>query len=563
MRTARILSTVAFLCLLAVAPAFGAATITIVNVDGPNEGFNDPTPAVPVGGNPGVTLGEQRQIAFQFAADIWGAFLNSDVEIFVQSSFDPLTCTATSAVLGAAGSIQILRDFPGAELPNTGYHGALANKLAGADLAPGPGGSIADDLVAFFNSDIDNQACLGSRDWYYGLDTNHAGDVNLISVLLHEFGHGLGFSNFVTEQTGASPQGRPDVFSEYTFDVSTGKIWNQMTQAERQASAINARKVVWKGLHVTNAIPTSLALGTPLLRINAPAALGSFEFGTAAFGAPLNAAGVTGNLVQAIDASTPDGPTTLDGCTPFTNAAAVAGNIALIDRGTCGFTVKVKNAQNAGAIAVVVADNLPGAPPAGLGGVDPTITIPSGRVTLPDGNAIKAALAGGVNVTLGLDMTVRAGTEKTTGLVHLNAPNPVQPGSSISHWDPITFPNTLMEPSINNDLLLVLDLTEEEMIDVGWFSDGDGVPDGKDACIGSDPSATIVIDGCDSGVANTLFADGCKISDAIEDIAAGAGNHGAFVSGVSHYLNELKKAGIITGAQKDAIQACAGAADIP
>ncbi len=37
---------------------------------------------------------------------------------------------------------------------------------------------------------------------------------------------------------------------------------------------------------------------------------------------------------------------------------------------------KVKNAQVAGAIAVLVADNVAGGPPAGLGGVDPTITIP-------------------------------------------------------------------------------------------------------------------------------------------------------------------------------------------
>jgi hypothetical protein len=37
------------------APAFASAHITVVNVDGPNEGFNDPTPAAPVGGNPGTT----------------------------------------------------------------------------------------------------------------------------------------------------------------------------------------------------------------------------------------------------------------------------------------------------------------------------------------------------------------------------------------------------------------------------------------------------------------------------------------------------------------------------
>src|SRR5262245_59811557 len=66
-----------------------AATINIVNMDGPGEGFNDTTPAVPVGGNTGTTIGAQRLIAFQHAADLWGAQLNSNVVISVAASFDP------------------------------------------------------------------------------------------------------------------------------------------------------------------------------------------------------------------------------------------------------------------------------------------------------------------------------------------------------------------------------------------------------------------------------------------------------------------------------------------
>jgi hypothetical protein len=61
----------------------------------------------------------------------------------------------------------------------------------------------------------------------------------------------------------------------------------------------------------------------------------------------------------------------------------------------------VKNAQNAGAIGVIVADNVPGGV-AGMGGADPTIVIPSLRVTLDTGNLIKGELAGGVNATLGV-----------------------------------------------------------------------------------------------------------------------------------------------------------------
>src|SRR5262245_58624025 len=85
---------------LAAAPAFARATSTILNADGPNEGFNAPTPAAPVGGNPGTTIGAQRLIAFQLAADIWGAALDSNVPIVIQSNFDPLFCDNASAVLG-------------------------------------------------------------------------------------------------------------------------------------------------------------------------------------------------------------------------------------------------------------------------------------------------------------------------------------------------------------------------------------------------------------------------------------------------------------------------------
>src|SRR6476469_10948703 len=106
-----------------------AANMILVNTDPAGVGFNDPTPATPVGGNPGTTVGQQRLTAFQYAADIWGSILDSPVTIYIQSAFQPLACTATSATLGSAGAIQVFGSFPNAELPNTWYHMALANKL--------------------------------------------------------------------------------------------------------------------------------------------------------------------------------------------------------------------------------------------------------------------------------------------------------------------------------------------------------------------------------------------------------------------------------------------------
>ena len=71
-----------------------SAVITVVNVDGPNEGFNDPNPpnaASTSGGNSGATLGAQRLIAFQYAANIWASLLSSTIEIKIDANLDPLT----------------------------------------------------------------------------------------------------------------------------------------------------------------------------------------------------------------------------------------------------------------------------------------------------------------------------------------------------------------------------------------------------------------------------------------------------------------------------------------
>lgn len=447
--------------------AFGAATIVILNNDSAGVGFNDTTVVAPVGGNPGTTLGQQRLNAFQAAANKWGATLTSSPTITVRAQWTALTCTATSAVLGSAGAVSISRDFVGAPFASTWYSASLGNKLAGADSDP-----VNPEINANFNVSLGTPGCLTGTFFYLGLDGNHGANIDLVTVLTHEFGHGLGFQTFTSGTTGAQNSGFPTIYDRFLIDNGTGKSWLQMTNAERVTSAINPRKLAWDGPQVLTDAATVLAFGTPLMKINSPAGLaGNYEVGAASFGAALTAAGITGNVVQALDAADGSGPTTTDGCTALTNAAAVSGNIALIDRGTCGFTVKVKNAQDAGAIAVIIADNAAGSPPAGLGGADPLVVIPAVRITLDDGNAVKAQLGAGVNVTLKVDNTIRAGADRF-GKPLMFSPNPFQSGSSVSHWDTSASPNQLMEPSINADLTHEVtppnDLTYSQMRDIGW-----------------------------------------------------------------------------------------------
>ena len=91
--------------------AQAAATVVVVNANAPNVGFNDPTPLAPVGGNTGTTLGAQRLIAFQHAADVWGKTIDSAVPIRISAKFEDLPCSADSAVLGAAGAAEFFSDF--------------------------------------------------------------------------------------------------------------------------------------------------------------------------------------------------------------------------------------------------------------------------------------------------------------------------------------------------------------------------------------------------------------------------------------------------------------------
>ena len=162
--------------------------------------------------------------------------------------------------------------------------------------------------------------------------------------------------------------------------------------------------------------------------------LGPYAYINAAFGGSLSKTPIVRNLILANDGSTVNNGTnenatgtTNDACQSLTNGSEIAGNIVFIERGVCSFVNKVKNAQDAGAVAVIVVnrndDNRTDYTPAPItmGGSDNSITIPSVMINGNYRNRIRNALnAGNVTVSLAFENFASTGRTVSPGIFYIN-----------------------------------------------------------------------------------------------------------------------------------------------
>ena len=174
------------------------------------------------------------QTAFQYAVDIWSGLITSDVPIVIDATWEDLPGNA----LGSAGANNLFYNFGGAPANGVLYPSPLANKLAGSDLDPGQA-----DISANFDS---------GTNWYYGLDGNTPfSQFDLVSVVLHEIGHGLGFAGtaFVgTDLNGYILNGSlPHVYDGFVWTGNSIPILDFGSGTASLGDALVSDNLYWAG----------------------------------------------------------------------------------------------------------------------------------------------------------------------------------------------------------------------------------------------------------------------------------------------------------------------------
>lgn len=476
------------------------------------KGLSDDTPVQPVGGNPGRTLGAQRRMLIDRALGIWSKQLESSVPIKVLVTFTSMRCTETLATLGGArpGSFFRLPD-PANPATRLAYPSALADRIAGTDLAPGEY-----DIYVELNDSLDRSPCrerLGGL--YYGFDGRGGERTDLLGVLLHELAHGLGITSQVDVETGELARFGLDVFSAHIHDLALGRGWAELDLDERSASLTHVRQLVFDGPETRRAASRLLARGT--LGLTLSPALAGFSGEVASADLPGRMTGPVRGAVLPVDAAELCG----------VGARSYAGAVLLLDalELTCGAWTALDRAAQRGASAVLLVLPLPGfdypalPPPA----APRSLALPVLTLAPSDARLLsRAATGGAVEATVDIDADHAAGAD-SDGRPYLFAPIPVQPGSSISHFDPMVRPDLLMEPystdSVNHDL----DLTVALMRDLGWTTAcGNGRIDDGEECDAGDANADVAGSACRVGCLLPACGDG--VLDRGEACDRGAAN---------------------------------------
>lgn len=257
--------------------------------------WSDGTARQAVGGNPGTTLGQLRRNAMLEAIRLVQNELRVTAPLRVQACFRNLG-TGNSVTLASAGPRFVLRNTPdfttagGRQVPNwidrnpwlprthTWFPVTTTTRLAGSSscglIGPACAQTGGYDLTINFNDQIDTDAALGPRSFWYGFTAQPApaADVDFVTVAMHELLHGLGFVGYISRggQTpvGAKLQGFDDIYSSRVAWVPEGttevRPFPSLTNEERATAMTSISQLRW------NDEAASASEGNPFAALPAP-----------------------------------------------------------------------------------------------------------------------------------------------------------------------------------------------------------------------------------------------------------------------------------------------------
>ncbi|MGK0315445.1 MAG: extracellular elastinolytic metalloproteinase [Saprospiraceae bacterium] len=241
------------------------------------------------------------------------------------------------------------------------------------------------------------------------LDNQDASTVNLFYTanMVHDITERLGFDeqagNFQQNNNGVGGLGGDYVLAKASagFGLPGPLLNNADFSTPPDGSNGRMRMFLWNnpsGILSVDSPPALAGFIGDIIEARDPAT-GLITWGTEVPG-PQDTP-VTGKVVIAVEDS-PGNPITA--CNPILNADEVNGNIALVDRGLCDFSMKAYNAQIAGAISVIIC-NVDGG--SALGGMGPgdnneLVTIIPLLIPKADCDRIKASILSNIDVTLTL-----------------------------------------------------------------------------------------------------------------------------------------------------------------
>jgi len=290
------------------------------------------------------------------------------------------------------GGVQIVNDPADAVASPFGWHDT--NGVAGAEFTITRGNNVfAKDDISGDNvagSSPDGGATLNFNFPYnfntHPLNMVDATTVNLFYMnnMMHDVWYHYGFDevsgNFQENNYGNGGVGDDSVDA----DAQDGSGFNNANFATPpDGGNPRMQMFLW-----TSSDPP----GQPLT-INGGPLAGDYTAIPAGFGPPLPSTALTRDLVLVEDSEIFGTADPNDACDAITNGALLSGKIAVIRRGECEFGFKVLAAQNEGAEAVIIVNNVAGNPSLMSGGADGgNVTIPSIMVSQTDGEAIIAEL---------------------------------------------------------------------------------------------------------------------------------------------------------------------------